>query len=103
MPITLKGMGRYEVEISGHVIRKDPVKNDACVAASILAQTLVQTLRNHEKEFINYQDKVSDDAYVYILLNTDEFTDSFVKAVIEQTKTGFRMLEENFPEDFQIA
>ena len=102
MPIAMKGMGRYEVEIAGHVVRKDPVRNDACVAASILAQTLIQTLRNHEKEFVRYEDRVSDDAYVYILLNTNEYTDAFVKAVIESAGTGFQMLEENFPGDFSV-
>lgn len=102
LPLVVKGTGRYEIVISGHVERKDPVKNDACVAASILAQTLVQTLRNHEKEFVQYEDKVCDDAYVYILVNTDEYTDTFVKAVIEQTGTGFQMLKESFPEDFQV-
>ena len=102
MPAILKGFGRYEVEITGHVVRRDPERNDACVAASILAQTLVQTLRNHKKEFREYHDRVMDDAYVYILVSTNEYTDAFVQAVLEQTKTGFMMLKDNFPEDFQV-
>ena len=102
MPISIKGIGRYEVEISGHVERKDPVKNDACVAASILAQTLVQTLRDREGQFVHYEDKVSDDAYVYILANTDERTDLFLQHAIECIGTGFRMLETSYPDDFYV-
>lgn len=102
MPIAVKGIGRYEIEISGHVERKDPVKNDACVAASILAQTLWKTLNDREHDFVHYEDKISDDAYVYILVNTDDRTDQFMKHVIECIGTGYRMLEDFYQEDFSV-
>lgn len=103
IPLILKGFGRYEVEIAGHVVRKDPEKNDACVAASILTQTLVQTLRDHEKDFVEYKDAIKDDAYAYMLICTDEHTDEFVRSLLVYIKTGFQMLEESFPGDFQIT
>lgn len=93
---------RYEIEITGHVLRREPEKNDACVAASILAQTMVQTFRNHEDKFWFYDDVVDDDAHVYMMVVARRESDGFARSVIETIYTGFKMLKENFPDDFEI-
>lgn len=92
----------YEIEITGHVMRKDPERNDACVAASMLAQTLVQTLGNHRNDFKYYGDIVDDDAHVYVIVVTNRATEVFARSAIETIYTGFKMLKESFPDDFEI-
>lgn len=102
MPMIGKHVGRYEIEIKGHVQRRDPVKNDACVAASMLTQTFIETLRNHEKQFVQYHDKIDDDAYAYVLVNTDGYTDQLMQHMIEFLTNGFHLLKELYPDDFII-
>lgn len=98
-----KGAGRvFEVEITGHVRRREPERNDACVAASMLAQTMVQTLREYKDRLQAYEDLVDDDAHVYVIAITNWNTESFVRVVIKTIYTGFKLLKEAFPDDFAI-
>lgn len=96
------GLGYHDIDVEGHVVRKDPERNDACVAASILSQTLLQTLRNHVPEFCSYRDNIGEDAHVWIMVYTYSESESFVKALFEQAGTGFMMLKDAYPDDFTV-
>lgn len=95
---------QHSMEISGHVMRPEGVQqNDICVAVSILAQTLIQTLRNHVEMFDTYTDELDPDAYAYVFLECKEEFEGYVSAFFEQTETGLEMLARQFPDDVRMV
>lgn len=95
--------GIHSIRISGHAKRQGYTQeNDVCVAVSILAQTLVQTLRNNSGKFCCYSDKIGDDACVYVSVGCDGRMETFVRAVFESARTGLEMLADMYPEQVRV-
>jgi len=99
--VTYRKQGnRYEMRILGHAGYGAAGRDIVCAAVSMLAATLLQCLRDREAEgALEWLDAESEDGRVEARCRSD---DPAVKTLYHTILTGFRLLENQYPEFLYI-
>ena len=99
--VTIKNEdGIWGIHISGHAENPypDTQGNLLCASISILAYTLMQTVRDLEADGgLKRYSEVCKDGEVQVIAEPEYWSESQLEAKIEVIKTGYELLERQFP------
>lgn len=94
----------YDICVCGHADKVNSGEgNILCAAVSMLAQTMIQMLRDMEsKEIIKHKEQITD-GMVRLICVIEEEHKKYVKGVISTIETGFLLLQEKYAENIVVV
>lgn len=95
---------RFEVSVKGHANTAEKGKDIVCASVSILSLTLVQTIKNMEKQdfFINPPKYKVKDGFTYVMCKPKKDCYLSVLNSLLTIKVGFNILSQGFPENVKL-
>ena len=97
---------KWEIRISGHAENPypDTQGNLLCASVSILAYTLMQAIRDmEERGKLKRYSEVCKDGEVRVIAEPEYWAESQLEAKIEVIKTGYELLEKQFPDMVRVG